>query len=159
MNKYFSRFTPINDSDPTCDSTEVTLCIYNIDPSLVTHKLKIIPTYKQKQGDIRIIKGRGEVVNRVNSWLLLSKDYVSSKDIRTHLNWLLDKIEPKVEQIQELQQIPSSKMTIHCLWYSAEGGGGPTLWPEQMGRMANLNLECSFSFADYSENNNKDYDV
>jgi hypothetical protein len=42
-------------------------------------------------------------------------------------------------------------MSVNCVWWSKEGGGGPTLWPAQMRSLAELNLECSFEFADYSE--------
>jgi hypothetical protein len=149
-----SRFTQINDSDPSCSFTYVTIFIYNIDPDIVTRRLGISPTYQQKKDGIRTLP-RGETIkNIVNSWLLSSGKYISSKDLRTHLNWLLDKIEPVANKIIDLQYIDGVKMTIRCTWFSAEGLGGPTLWPEQMERMAKLNLECAFSFADYSENKN-----
>jgi hypothetical protein len=35
-------------------------------------------------------------------------------------------------------------MRVNCVWWSAAGHGGPTLWPEQMAALAALNLECSF---------------
>ena len=35
-------------------------------------------------------------------------------------------------------------MTVQCIWWSATGQGGPTLWPEQMRLLAALNPECSF---------------
>lgn len=40
-------------------------------------------------------------------------------------------------------------MSVDCIWWSASGGGGPTLWPEQMACMAALNLECSFDISFY----------
>jgi hypothetical protein len=93
----------------------------------------------------------------VNSWLLSSQSYfasipdpVSSKDIRTHLNWLLNKVEPSTLQLLELQQLPNAKMVIRCSWWSTQKDGGCfALWPEQMKIMATLNLECDFNISYY----------
>lgn len=152
MSKISSRFTPIKDEDPECDRTEVTIAIYNIDPELITNKLGIVPTRSQKIGKPRIMPSSVERMGKVNSWLLSSEDsYISSKDIRTHLDWVLDKLEPARTQLHEIQQLPEVKMVLRCPWWSKHGGGGPTLWPEQMERMARLNLECSFEFAYYED--------
>lgn len=151
-----SRFTPINDLDPSCSLTHVMLCIYHIDPDLVNQKLNILPTHQQKKDALSILPRGEKIINAISSWVLDSERNVSSKDTRTHLNWLLDKLEPVGAEILELQRITDVKMTIRCIWFSAEGLGGPTIWPEQMEKMAKLNLECAFSFADYSEDNNKE---
>jgi len=149
LNNITSRYTPINDSDTACDITWSSLCIYNIDPNIITDKLGIVPTSKYKKGEGRLLP-TGEIITNVeNSWILSSEKNISSKDIRTHLDWLLNNILDLNIKIKELQKIPNIKMSIRCVWFSAEGGGGPTLWPEQMERMADLNLECNFSFAYY----------
>lgn len=155
MYELSSRFTPVNDADPGCERTEATLAIYNVDPALVTRRLGVTPTMSQAIGIPRIMPSGKKDVGRINSWLLSTEDsHVVSKDIRTHLDWLLDRIEPAAAQLRELQQYPDVKMTIWCIWWEAEGGG-PTLWPEQMRRMANLNLECGFSFACYGDDEDK----
>lgn len=154
MNKVSSRFTPINDSDPDCDRTVATLAIYHIDPILVTQKLNLVPTGGQKKGFPKVMRSGKTEIGTIDSWLLSSENHTSSKDVRKHLNWLLDQIEPVAKQLKELQQLPEVKMTIWCVWWSASGGGGPTLWPEQMERMGKFNLECNFSFAHYDEENN-----
>lgn len=149
MNEILSRMTPINDEYPTCERTEATLAIYNIDPDLVSKKIGVSPTSTQKKGIPKVMPNGSLHIGTIDNWLLSSEDYVSSKDLRRHLDWILDKIEPFAEQLKELQQLPDVKMAIRVVWWSADGGGGPTLWPEQMERMAKLNLECTFSFAYY----------
>ncbi|OGO23028.1 MAG: hypothetical protein A2144_11685 [Chloroflexi bacterium RBG_16_50_9] len=150
MNQLSSRLTPINDLDISCDRAEATFCIYNIDPEFVTKKLNVMPTSSQKIGISRIMPSGKKRIGKVDSWLLSSEaSHVSSKDIRTHLDWLLDKVKNAAAPIKELQEMPNAKMSIQCTWWSADGGGGPTLWPEQMKRMAKLNLECGFNFAYY----------
>ena len=94
MNNLFSRLTPINNEYPTCDETEATLAIYDIDPDLITQKLNIKPTYNQKQGVPKVKRtGVSRIANR-SSWLYSTEESkVLSKDLRVHLNWLLDAIE------------------------------------------------------------------
>lgn len=44
-------------------------------------------------------------------------------------------------------------MTVRCVWWSSGkglGGAGPTLWPRQMLRLAQLNLEVMIEFSDYT---------
>ena len=156
MNSLSSRLTPVHDLDSSCDFTRATLCIYNIDPDVVTQKIGVIPTDSQKKGVPGIMPSGVERIGRIDSWVLSSEDSnISSKDLRTHLDWLLDKTEPAAIQLQELQQIPDAKMAIRCVWWSAYGDGGPSLWPEQMERMAKLNLECGIRFAYYGKDTTK----
>ncbi|MBB5344470.1 hypothetical protein HDF10_002449 [Edaphobacter lichenicola] len=89
-------------------------------------------------------------LGKLNAWFLSSEEYVSSRDARHHLDWLLDRLRRKAEALRDLQEKPCVKMYVSCPWWSQHGGGGPSLWPEQMRGLAELNLECSFSFADYS---------
>lgn len=152
MNVLSSRFTPVNDSDPICDHTWVTLCIYNIDPYLVTNKLGINPTGGKRKSANKSLPAHISKMSSVYSWTLSSNKQVSSKDIRRHLDWLLDKISPVIGQLKELQQIPEVEMAIRCSWFSAEEDyGSLTLWPEQMVKMAEANLEFNLSILFYDD--------
>lgn len=51
--------------------------------------------------------------------------------------------------IRQLQTEGAVGMVISLVWWSAEGLGGPVLWPEHLGRLANLGIECQFDFAFY----------
>jgi hypothetical protein len=144
MNNISSRYTTLNDSDPFCVFTWVAFCIYGIDPDLVTNKLGIKPTSGQKKGVSSRLPNGNKITGVVNSWILSSKNYVSSKDIRRHLNWVLDKIEPVIEDLKALQNLPDIKMVISGNYLSKEEGGGSiAIWPEQMRIMAEANLEFS----------------
>lgn len=156
MDELSSRDTPLDDSDPSCERTEATLAIYNFDPDLVTQRLGVMPTSSQKVGVPRVMHRGVPVMGTVNSWLLSSENHVTSKDLRRHLDWLLDRVEPAGAQLRELQQHPDVRMAVRCVWWSALGrAGGPTLWPEQMARMAQLNLEIGFTFAYYGDDEEK----
>jgi hypothetical protein len=76
-------------------------------------------------------------------WVLSSEFCVTSLDIRDHLDWLIDKLIPRKRKILELQHRDGVRMDVWCVWWSKYGEGGPALWPEQMGPLAELNLEWS----------------
>jgi hypothetical protein len=83
-------------------------------------------------------------------WALSSEPHVKSKDVRAHLDWLLAQLSNSHQGLLDLQQ-GEVVMGVNCPWWSLGGHGGPTLWPEQMRRLADLNLECSFDVQFYPE--------
>ena len=153
MRQIDSRMTPINDDYPTCERTLATLRIYgdDLDPQSITRRLGLQPSDSQRRGEIKAgIRGRQRTV-KVGGWFLSSEDHVQSKDLRRHLDWLLDRLLPAKEEILELQEEDAIKMGVNCIWWSESGQGGPTLWPEQMQCLAGLNLECGFDVAFFGE--------
>lgn len=80
----------------------------------------------------------------MNGWFLSTGGVVASRDVRHHLDWLLERLMPARGALVALQQCAGVRMSVVCVWWSREGHGGPTLWPEQMRGLADLNLECSF---------------
>ena len=148
-----SRLTWIDHNYGTCDRTCAKLLIY---PSLLKHEdvtalLAIQPTEAQNKGDEIPTVRRTIRVAKVTFWSISSEAYVSSKDVRAHLDWLLDRLANSHDALRDLQQHHEVKMSVCCVWWSRGGHGGPTLWPEQMRQLAELNLECSFEVQFYPE--------
>ena len=142
----FSRLTPYDNEYGTCLETRATLLIYPeaVSPHEVTERLGLEPTRLNVVGEEHVNRlGRRRVV-KINGWSMSSEGRVESLDVRRHLDWLLEKIGPKAKELLDLQSVPGVKMSVACTWYSRSGHGGPTLWPEQMRALADLNLECSF---------------
>lgn len=151
-----SRRVPINDNYETCERTCAKLRIYgnDLDPSAITKLLGIQPSDSQKKGETRKNSYDRILVFKIGGWFLSSEDHVQSKDVRRHLDWILNQLVPKKEQLLQLQETIGITMDVNCIWWSAFGDGGPTLWPEQMGLLAELNLECGFEIAFYGEDEN-----
>lgn len=147
-----SRLTPINRNYETCEECRVKLTVYpeHVHPDEITRILQLEPTKKNIIGTkITNSHGRTREIT-IAGWFLSSEQYVQSKDIRDHLDWLLSKVLLSKNGLIQLQNIEGIKMGIDCVWWS-KGSGGPTLWPEQMKVMADLNLECSFDFYFFGE--------
>jgi uncharacterized protein DUF4279 len=147
--------TPVDSAYGSCERTCAVLRIYSgaIVPAEVTAMLGVPPTSTIGLGERKPPNSLGRSqVGRLNGWFLSSESAVVSKDLRHHLDWLLLKLEPSGGALRALQKESGVRMNVNCVWWSKDGGGGPTLWPSQMRRLAELNLECSFEFADYSEN-------
>jgi hypothetical protein len=84
-------------------------------------------------------------------WLLSSEFAVESKDLRHHLDWLLNAVIPSEKSLREIQEFQSTKMAISCFWWSNYGDGGPAIWPEQMAMLHRLNLELNISFSYFGD--------
>jgi len=142
-----SRLTGVNDDYPTCERTYAELRIYgSFDPDEISQHLELKPSLAN--GPTQPKPGYRE---RPSGWFLSSEGNVDSRDLRRHLDWVLERVGPKRPQLRELQLRPGITMTMWCVWWSALGGGGPTLWPEQMEVLGRLNLECTFEFAFYGD--------
>ncbi|HXM23923.1 MAG TPA: DUF4279 domain-containing protein [Terriglobales bacterium] len=149
-----SHYTPIKDVDDSCERTCAQLLVYSDDlhPSAVTDLLGISPTKYAARGEKSPPNSLGLApIGRVNGWFLSSEEHVQSKDLRRHLNWLIGQLQPRASALRQLQAKPRVRMYVSCPWWSNDGGGGVSLWPEQMLALAALNLECTIVFADYSD--------
>lgn len=141
-----ARRTPYNDDYQTCERTYAALLIYPevLNPAVITERLAIEPTRMSVKGvDQPTPSGQVRPAPR-NLWVLSSEGQVDSLDVRRHLDWLLERLSPARQALLELQLVPGTRMGVNCIWWSAHGTGGPTLWPEQMAGLAELGLEVSF---------------
>jgi hypothetical protein len=146
MSTINSRITPISDGYPTCSECYAQLLIYPgaMHPDDVSKLLGLEPTQKNIAGTV-VTNSRGKTREiKLSGWFLSSEQYVQSKDLREHIDWLLEKIKPLKKELIKLQNIDGITLGIDCVWRSAVGHGGPTLWPEQMRSISDLDLECSF---------------
>jgi len=148
-----SYLIPLDDEYETCERTIAELRIYGYDlePEVVTARFGIQPSRTQKRGETWV-GFRGCVSQyKIGGWFLSSEGQVQSKDIRHHLNWLLEKLLPAKQEILRLQISYGISMTVYCIWWSRFGCGGPALWPQQMRLLADLNLECGFDFSFFGD--------
>ena len=77
-------------------------------------------------------------------------------DLRDHLDILLSKIDERIEAVQALRGV---KMTVHCIWWSKYGEGGPVISSWQMKRMGELRLECAFEIGFYGDEEEEEWSV
>jgi hypothetical protein len=147
VSNVFSRRTPYDDEYGTCAETRVALLIYpsnNVPVAEITSRLKIEPTATSVAGEEKASQSGRKRIAKSSRWELSSEGHVRSLDVRRHLDWLLARLTSREEILAELQNTAGVRMSVNCVWYSRVGHGGPTLWPEQMRGLAELNLECSF---------------
>jgi Domain of unknown function (DUF4279) len=139
-NKHF--FSEYDDAYPTCERTYATLCIYLPDqcnPGTITNILGIKPTRIQIKGEVH----QGAVKQWPSAWFLSSEGCIESKDVRRHVDWLIEHLASKEGIIHKLQAM-GSKISISCYWLSSKGNGGPALSPITMRRLAELEIEIWF---------------
>ena len=138
-----------NDEYPTCEGTYVDLCVYSSDlePAAVTGLLGVAPSRSHRLGD-RI--GSGPAL-KTHAWILSSEDLVSSRDVRRHVDWLLDQVDES--GLIELTRDDRVRAVVSCFWSSKSGHGGPMLSPVQLGRLARtgLRIELDVYFPRFGE--------
>ena len=144
--------TPLDPRYPSCERTAATLAIYpaNLSKSDVTRLLGLEPTDGRDRGTT--VKGglRGVRVTPRTVWFLESESVTQSRDLRDHLNWLLHELGGAHAAMMELREAdPSCELQIRVVWWTADGHGGPALWPRQMSELADLGLPITFDLSSY----------
>jgi hypothetical protein len=144
---------PYNDAYATCERTVAELRIYGdrLNPAEVTDVLGILPTSLQVKGEITMNSVGGQRKAPTGGWFLSSEQQVESLDLRQHIDWLLDLLLARANVLRSIQGRDGFHMNVTCIWWSRLGDGGPTLCPEHMSGLAELNLECRFEIAFYGD--------
>jgi hypothetical protein len=127
------------DKYSACAETFSTLRVYHdsISPSEVTARLGIGPTRQTVKGERR---GKSSKVFANNGWFLESSKSVDSRDSRRHIDWIVDRLWNRKEEIPKMLQ-EGFRIDINSFWVSTSGNGGPIISPYQMGRLADLEIE------------------
>jgi hypothetical protein len=131
------------DSDldyPTCERCYATLSINSgeLDPQVITAHLDTEPTDLTFKGQLASAYSQRMYV--LNLWRLSSKNHVNSRDLRDHLEWLFDKIEPRRDRIESLRQL-GCVFRVWCYWLSKEGHGGPEFSVRQIQKLAQFQFD------------------
>lgn len=123
------------DDYPVCKSTYATLCIYpSGDAEEVSRTLGIEPS--EVRTPSKTTRSRS---TPITCWFLSTKGTVESKDLRRHVDWLLDQLAPRKRELN-LVRSQGAECEINCYWRSAYGHGGPGLSPSQSKRLGALEL-------------------
>jgi hypothetical protein len=137
--------TDYNDDYPTCFVTYADLRIYHddLDPDRITGLLGIEPSWAQVKGRAYTKPNGREFTPPIGGWFLSTKGVVGSRDVRRHVDWILDRLAGKDEILKRFQA-EGHQMSVFCLWQSVHGHGGPILSPEIMRRLGEMELEIGF---------------
>ncbi len=133
--------TEYDDDYPTCDQSYATLRILSeaVDPDVMSARLGIAASRAHRRGD----RGSGRAIHGLNGWFLTTEEIVQSRDVRRHIDWLLERMDPLRAALASLRA-EGCRADIFCFWVSASGHGGPGLMPGSMRRLADLELEVWF---------------
>lgn len=139
----------------SCELTYAMLCIYSGDvhPDEVSRRLDLIPERVTIAGrSVTNSLGRTRT-DELNAWFLSSEHFVTSLDMRRHLDWLLDRMEEHAEAIASLRADPAMSVRVKCSWWSKTGAQavGPVLSPHQMSRLCALDADLEIWFSNWGE--------
>src|SRR5437588_3218796 len=135
-----------NDAYETCAATYATFRVYTgeVEPDEVSRMLGMKPTGLVTRGKMIVTGPSKGKISKLNGWFLSTKGQVDSKDLRRHLDSLLEALAEHRHELLTLQSMPNVTTDICCYWLSKSGHSGPTLSPKQMRMLCQLNLEIWF---------------
>ena len=143
-----------DDDYGTCKETSASFRITHpsLDPVVISHKLGLTPSWSWSKGTPR---GSRQIPTRSGIWGFDTNGILTSRDVRRHLDWLLDHLEPHAATLAALQA-EGYQMDVFCLWCRDGGTGGPMLSPRNMARLAALDLTIGFEFWSVDEDDDED---
>jgi hypothetical protein len=116
-----------------------------LDPEAVTVRLHITPTFAHAKGSL-FKSGSGWHKRTAGVWALETEKDLFSKCLERHIVLLLDKLEPVAVEVAKLKAEYALEADIVCGWFLARDHGGPTLRPETLGRIAQMDLILDWDF-------------
>jgi len=121
------------------------LVIYHseLEPSQISARLVMQPTDAFRRGEPIVTKRKRYSDHPTGGWILSSRDLVSSDDLEAHLVWVLDRVEPASDAIHALVD-DGYDVALVCVLSGHETGGGPTLEPVTLARIAKLEIPVDF---------------
>ena len=130
-----------DDNYPTCAETFATLRIFSalVSAAEISQRIGVEASRTHTLGDP--VSPTTNAQRKDHAWFLSSKGHVVSRDTRRHLDWLLDQIEPSLDELRRLRT-EGAHMDIMSYWVSASGEGGPAISSRQMERLAPFGIDC-----------------
>jgi hypothetical protein len=118
--------------------TYASLCIYgeNLQPEVVTTRLKCAPTSSLRQGE----PIRKNVVAPRGVWRLCSQQFLQSDDTSEHIVWLADKSGIDITELRHLQR-EGYEIRVYVFWLLTAGNGGPVISLEALQRLLKMGAE------------------
>jgi len=135
-----------DDRNSSCAETFATfrLSKEDLNPDDVSRLLGLEPSRVQRKGEPQYPKNPDSPLRfRSGGWHLSTQGHVESRDLRRHVDWLLERLEPKRDVLLRLSR-EGCAMDLICFWCSASGQGGPWLDAALMRRLADLALAIRF---------------
>jgi Domain of unknown function (DUF4279) len=129
-----------DDNYKTCLKTYASLRIIyeELEPDKISKQLGVRPTTSCRKGELNTKK----IPSRIGIWSLSTEGIIKSRDIRRHLDWLVDQLQGKESQFKAWKA-QGIKTDVFCYWLST-GQGGPSISIRNMQRLSTFDLELSF---------------
>ena len=129
---------------PSCVRTYVALAVYSkaLDARSLTKALGLRPSRTMIAGQLMSSIGTPRIA-KWNGWFFSSQRKCLSRDLRAHLDFVLDRIAPAKEALERLLH-QDCEAHLSAFWDSAAGNGGPLRDHRIIARLAEFPLELHF---------------
>ena len=139
---------PSREDNPNCEQTYASFRLAGdrLIAAEVTRRLGLEPDFVAEKGEIRSAGKARSVAQPIGVWSITSRHALETTSIERHLLFLLQRLDPVSDAIQETVERQKLEAVFSCYWLSATGHGGPGLTPETLRRIADLGARLEIDF-------------
>jgi len=150
------------DDNPACKETYIQISVMgsNLKPSLVTKVVGIHPTQSYVKDELYETSHR-TLRRKTNLWRFSTKDILSSTSLEKHAEYLLSRIENRIDALKNLVDKQGGRWSISIWWEGVSFHGGFTMTSTTLRKLACIGDEVHFYFisSDNEEDDGEDYEV
>lgn len=131
----------------------VVLVIYSeaVSPSELTSRLGIEPTKKTEKGP-KLGKESGALMQIPRHvWQLSSESNVSTMELASHLDWLLERLMPIHQQLAALRENERAECVLSGIVWTSGTSAHVRIATRHMEALVTLRLNLQLEFADYGD--------
>ncbi|WP_087016840.1 DUF4279 domain-containing protein [Thaumasiovibrio subtropicus] len=111
-------------------------------PEFVGHFLSFQPSLLHHKG--KVPNGRRNKAP-YNAWYLTTLHHVQSHDARCHVDWLLDALIKKEDELRQITTL-ANRVFVSLTWLGNPSRAQPKLSPTQMRKLVRLDLDITWQW-------------
>jgi hypothetical protein len=140
-----------SDDYPSCEYTHATLRIIgdDLDPDEVSELIGLEPTEAHRKGDPNPRTRSPHAPYPTGVWRMESGGQVASRDLRRHVDWLIELLDGREEALARLRD-RGYVTNLHAWWVGQEVCG-PTLSPRQLEGMSRYGLVFTIDWGQWPD--------
>jgi hypothetical protein len=119
-------------------------------PEAISILLQLTPSWGWPKGIILPGKTRP---TKTGIWGISSEGHIQSREVRRHIDWIIDRIQSKTSIIHDLQE-QRYTIDVFCFWSMSGTMAGLELSPHNCRALAELNIPIGFDIYASAEDHN-----
>ena len=142
------NFKNIFGRNSACKKTNVTFRMVgnNIKPTEITNDIGIKPSKAFLKGEEYLTQMGEKRYRPIGHWPITSELIIDLTSTEEHAKYILEKLEPKFENIKKYIKDPNIRTSLIFCWETIDGHGGFSLSSDTLKKLCQLSIDIDFQF-------------